>query len=45
VAGFEVMGAEKVGPVVLLNQLRTGLRHSGWKEQISQPPLRTYFQE
>ena len=39
VAGFKVMGAQQVGPVVLLNQLRTGLQHTCWKEKIRQPPL------
>jgi hypothetical protein len=45
VAGFEVVGAQQIGPVVLLNQLRTGLQHGGWKEQILQALLGTHLQE
>ena len=39
------LGAQQVGPVVLFNQLRTGLRHGGWKEQILQAPLGSQLQE
>jgi hypothetical protein len=45
VAGFEVVGAEQVSSVVLFYQLRTGLQHGGWKEQVLQPPLGPQLQE